>query len=662
VAAVVLGVILYNATVIDRVPPSVSIRLSATAPDSNLALTMSSVDIVFNENVQRKTAQNAFSITPQVEGTFYWQGFQILIFTPSQKLPLDSTFHVHVAPGVVDMAGNVQGSAFDFTFTTVGNPVVKTVSPAVDEQSVPLDGSISVTFDRLMDIGKVLDGLEIEPGVSYQATWNGPTLTLRPVRPLQPSTTYTISIDEAAADGDGNVLQPYKWSFTTVGIGLTSRELVPADGVQGISVRTPIAVVFDGPIDRTSVAGAIVLSPAVTGTIEATSLPTDNGPAAQPTATPSEPGDNVLLFTPDQPLEPNTTYTVTLGSGVRRTDGRAAASQSWSFSTGEPVASAINRILFLSDRGGASNVWIMNPDGSGQRQVTAEVAPVTAFDVNTAGDRVAYAVAGQVKRMDVNGDHLQTTSGDLREYAPVFTPDGTGLVVARRDASGNDLGFYRIPLISGTDERQVLADGAPELGSDQFGDRSLPTALDLPAWGLRQAFSDDAAWMLVARAPDNALELVEMEGDGRIATGLTARSRPVWSLLDKSFYVVASDDGGASWGCWRIATDGTKSRVAAANGDLAASAHGSLAYVVVDQAGVGHIYYKGSAASEVRQITTSAAWSERSPWFSPDGSLIVFGRVSSTAQATPGGIWITGPYDAVPRLLSSDGVCPRFVP
>ncbi len=664
VAVVVLAVILYNATVVDRVAPQVTIRLSATAPDSNLALTLSSVDVVFNEDVDQKTAERAFSITPEIKGTFYWQGQQTLIFTPSQKLPLSSTFHVHVAPGVQDKAGNVQSQGSDLTFTTVGNPVVKSVSPVQGAGSVPLDSSITITFDRMMDTQKVLDGLTLDPTIPFEQAWSGQVLTLEPTGPLAPSTTYIVRLGGAAADGDGNPLDPYQWSFKTVALGLNARSLVPAPEVQGVSVRTPIAIIFDGPIDKASIADALTLTPAVAGTIEVRSLAVDNGPAAQqdPARIPFQ--DSVLILTPDQPLKPNTTYKVTLGAGVRSADGQAASARSWSFATGQPVDNVIGRIMFLSDRSGVGNVWTMNPDGSGQRQITVELSPVVAFDVNTAGDRIAYSTAGRVKRMHINGEGLQSTAVGLREYAPAFSADGTGLVVARRGADGGDLGYHRIPLITGSDERQILADGAPQPGSSQVGEGGLVSAAGLPAWGVREAFSDDSAWMLVARADGNALELVEMEGDGRVEIGLAARARPVWNVLDKAFYVVASDDRGTTWGCWRITTDAVKTRVGAASGGAAASSKGALAYVMAGSDGVDHLYLEATpwTPTSGRKITLDAAWNERWPSFSPDGSQIVFSRVSAQTPTQSGGIWIMRPDDPTPTVLSPDGIWPRFVP
>ena len=467
-----VAVVLYNATAVDRVPPTYQIKLSATSPGSNLALTLTSIDIVFSEKVRPQTAEAAFSISPDVAVSPHWQGLT-LILTPAAKLPLSTTFTVHMAAGVQDLAGNSQGKTEDLTFTTVGAPTVQSVVPAPQASAVPVDTAIQITFDRLMDTQKVLDGLTIAPDAPYTATWNGPTLSIVPNNPLAFSTTYTISLGDPAVDTDGTLLSPYATTFTTVGMGLRANALIPAAGVAGVSVLSPIAVIFDGPIDPSSIADAIHLTPPVSGQIEVVTLPDDRQPSvpaspspAQPAASPAAPGNNVLVFTPDSPLAAHTTYTATMSSNVLRTDGEAATAETWTFTTGEPSTSALNQIVYLSDRGGVANVWLMNPDGSNQREVTAELVPVSGFDVSGDGNTIAYAAGGVVKRMAIDGDnvHVITPTGSF-DYAPEFTPDGTAIVVGRRDATGADQGYWRIPIISGADPSQVSPDGAPGLGS-----------------------------------------------------------------------------------------------------------------------------------------------------------------------------------------------------
>jgi hypothetical protein len=663
VALAVLGVVLYNATAVDRVPPTCTINLSATAPDSDLAPLLASVNIVFNEDVRPKTAEKAFSITPEVAGSFHWQGYDRLIFTPSAKLPPDSTFHVMIAAGVEDLAGNAQSNPSELTFTTVGAPAVKSVSPGTDQQGVAVDTPIVITFDRWMDDQKVLAGLSIEPALAYQATWNGVVLTLKPNNPLSFDTTYTLRLGDPAVDTDGTRLSAFATRFTTVGMGLRAISLVPTPNVAGVSVHSPIAVVFDGSIDPASISGAIHLTPPVNGSISTTSLADDR--TAQPTPTPAGSHDSVLVFTPDGALAAHTTYTVSMSSSVRRTDGQAAAEQSWTFTTGEPSVNGLNQIVFLSDRGGVANVWLMNPDGSNPRQVTAELVPVSGFDVSGDGSAIAYTAGGVVKRMGIGGDNMQVVTASGRfEYAPAYTPDGTGLVLGRRDPGGIDKGYWRIPLISGADVKQLLPDGAPGLASVTLGGDGLTDSAGRPSWAPRVAFSTDGKAMLIVRGSDDSVELVDMTGAATpVKLSIKGNSRPVWVQTDSSFYVVGTSDNGASWAYWRVSTTGGAIRIGPAAGDLSATADGRLALLVSGSGGATHLGFASNASSgSVALLTQDATWSERSPSFSPDGSQIVFSRVGAQSLTVSAGIWVVNSDGTALLNLATDGAYPRWMP
>ncbi len=666
-----VAVVLYNATAVDRVPPTYQIKLSATVPGSNLASTLTSIDIVFSEKVRPQTAEAAFSISPDVAVSPHWQGLT-LILTPSAKLPLSTTFKVHIAPGVQDLAGNSQGKSQDLTFTTIGAPSVLSVVPAKDASSVPVDTAMQVTFDRYMDPQKVVAGLTIVPDAPFTATWNGPVLSIVPNNPLSYSTTYTIKLGDPAVDTDGTPLSPYVTTFTTIGMGLRVTALIPAASVAGVSVRSPIAVIFDGPIDPSSVADAIHLTPPVSGQVEVVTLPDDRHPSvpasASPTqlaAAPAAPGNNVLVFTPDSPLAPHTTYVASMSADVRRTDGEAATAESWTFTTGEPSTSAQNQIVYLSDRGGVANVWLMNPDGSNQREVTAELVPVSGFDVSGDGNTIAYAAGGVVKLMAIDGNnaHVLTAAGAF-DYAPEFTPDGTAIVVGRRDATGADQGYWRLPIISGADPKQVSPDGAPGLGSVALHGDELTGSPAEPSWAPRAAFSADGNTMLLVRGADNAVELVDMTGvNPPVVLALTGNSRPIWDSQDNAFYVVASTDQGATWSCFRVATGGVTTRVSAAVGDLTVSLNGNVAFAVRNADGSTHVAFASLGSLPTPSVlTTDPTWSDGSPSFSPDGSLIVFGRFGSQNPTASGGIWIIGNNGSGLTQLATDGAYPRWLP
>lgn len=665
VAGALLAVVLYNATAVDRIPPTFTIELSNPAKGSNLALTRTSIDVVFSEDVKRETAQAAFSISPAVAGSFNWQGSSQMIFTPSQKLPLGTAFRVQMKPGVEDLAGNVQGSSSSLAFTTVTAPAVTTLVPAAGSKAVAVNSAIQITFDRFMDTVKVLSGIHIEPAIAFQPTWSGQVLTLTPARPLQFGTTYTLTVGDPAVDTDGTPLAaPYVASFTTVGVGLHITSVVPAPNVAGVSIYGQIALVFDGQIEPASIQDALNVTPTIAGSIQIVALSNDTSPPSQASPSPSQGGGNVLVFTPSQPLGPHTTYTVTLSPVVRSLDGEVAEGRTWSFTTGEAPTTAQNQIVFLSDRSGVRNLWLMNPDGTNAREITSELVPISGFDVSGDGSQVVYGAGGVVKLVGISGGSPQAlTSPGNYEYAPMFTPDATGIILGRRDATGADQGYWRVPIVSGADQQQLLPDGAPGLGSVSLGGDGLTASAGTPSWAPRAAFSEDGKLLLIVRGSDGEAELVDLTGASPPRSlGLKGEAAPVWVQSQQSFYVVASLDDGSQAGLWQVPRSGPPVRVGAAVGSVAASSSGALALLVPDASGGTHLGFAAFPAAGPTTLVNAATWSERSPSFSPDGSTIVFGRVRAQAPTVSAGIWIVKTDGTGLENLAPDGEYPRWMP
>src|SRR5450759_35533 len=661
IAGAVLVALLYNAIMVDRIPPTYSMRVSNSSASGPVPA-LNSVDVDFSEAVRHDTAEQAFSVSPNVSGSFHWQGLK-MIFTPSSKLPLSTKFHVHMAAGVQDLVGNAQGGTGDIDFTTVGAPTVTKVSPDIGALSVGVDAPILITFDRLMDTQKVIAGLQVAPDFTYQASWNGAVLSIAPTRPLQYGTAYTIKVGDPAVDTDGTKLTAYVTNFTTVDMGLRVAALIPSPGVAGVSISSQIAVIFDGPIDAASISNAIKLTPPVSGSTRAMTLPDDHKPSAGSSAAPVAIDATVLVFTPDNPFPPHTTYSVTMSSTVKRTDGQVASAQAWSFTTGEAPANALNQIAFISDRGGVNNVWLMNPDGSNQREVTAELVPISGFDVSGDGTTMVYGAGGVVKKMSIGGDNLQTlTSSRNYEYAPVLTPHGTGVVVGRRDGQGADLGYWRYSLVSGSGTTQLTTDGAPDLGSVTRGGDGLTGQPGTPSWSGRAAFSTDGSAMLIVRGSDNVVELVDPKGVVKPQKlDLVAASRPVWVQLDSAFYVSATEDSGATWSYYKVTTAGVITRIGSSTSDIAASGR-AVALQVKSADGFVHVAYMAQAGGPPTLLATDSSFVEMSPAFSPSGATIVFGRVGSQSPGISAGIWTVKPDGTGLTNLSTDGGYPRWLP
>ena len=84
-ALAALGLVLYNATLVDRRPPTVSrISLSATAGDDHVAQTLAAIDIEFSEPVEPASVELRFQIEPHVGGTLTWDRDTVAIFTTAR--------------------------------------------------------------------------------------------------------------------------------------------------------------------------------------------------------------------------------------------------------------------------------------------------------------------------------------------------------------------------------------------------------------------------------------------------------------------------------------------------------------------------------------------------------------------------------------------------
>jgi hypothetical protein len=668
-AVAALAVVLANATLVDRRPPSVSaIALSAPVEgQAAIALTLTAIDVQFSEPVRTVSVERRFTIQPRVGGTLTWEG-STATFTPSAKLPPDTEFTVSIEPGYEDLAGNVAtAAAGPFTFRTVGPPAVVAATPADNADAVPVDATLSLEFDRLMDTVAVEEAITIEPSAPVRPAWSGRTLTIAFDAPLAFGTTYTLTLGTGAADTDGSRLAaPFRTTFRTVDAGLAVVETLPRANAAGISVRAPIAIVFDAPVDVDSIAGAITVTPAVAGDVRVVSLPSD---AEAPRPDVAD-GGTVVLLQPSEPLAAHTTYTVSLGPVVARAGApdQVAPARTWTFTTGQPTTSAHNHLAFLSTRSGSRQVWLMNPDGSAPRQLTTGLAGVTGFDVALDGSLVAWSAGGEVRTMAIDGGGETVLTADGRfEYAPRFSPSGRSLLVARRAADGTDEGWWLVPIAGGDEgERQVLASGAPPLGSTTLEGDGIGPDTGLPPWAGRAAFDPEGRWLLLTTAPGD-VQLVDLAATDPAAavidTRLTALAGGAWSPSGAQFVIVGRDDGATADGLYTVDTAGTARRRADATGSLAAAGDGRVALLVPGAGGTTHVALGDVEGDEPPlALTDDPARADRWPTFSPDGQVVVFGRVTGADGTTSAGIWTVPRSGGEPVALTTDGAYPRWLP
>jgi hypothetical protein len=546
VGGVVLAGVLYVASTVDARPPEV-LAISVTQPvadDPQLALINTSIEVAFSEPVEPASATDALRIAPAVEGTTSWSG-STLIFTPADPLELETSYVVEVDPSVRDLNGNrMEESPEPFAFVTAGRPTLVEAEPADGSDEVPLDAAIRLVFSTLMDTASVEAELRIEPALAHELRWSGEALEIVPTEPLEPDRDYRVTIGADAADAAGVALgEGAGIAFRTVAAGLTIQTVIPADGVDGIAAATAIALVFDRPIDPDSLDPAmLVIEPDVAGTLEVVPLPGEVLAGDD-----AEGSGRMLRFTPSGPLPPNTTFAVELGPGLTATSGgELAEATSWTFTTGAPASTISNQITFLTDRAGIPNVWAMNPDGTGQRQLSAELSAVVDYAIAPDGSSL---VVGDGRRLVF----LRTDTGERRvlteegtwEFDPAFAPNGQVLAFGRADAeTGEGLGLWSWEVGGGAPTSIEIPDDLLD-GDDDDRDDEASASPDPDAPGLLRAprFAPDGQALAFVDA-EGSVGILELPAARFTRIAFRAAAPPSW-LPDASAILVTGVADGA---------------------------------------------------------------------------------------------------------------------
>ncbi|MDQ2674494.1 MAG: Ig-like domain-containing protein [Chloroflexota bacterium] len=535
VGGVLLAGVLYVASTIDARAPEV-LSISVTQPvggDASLALITTSIEVEFNEEVDTDAAEAALRIDPEVDGAASWSG-STMIFTPDEALGLETAYTVSLAPGVRDLAGNDMAELPpEFSFMTAGRPTVLETNPADGAVDVSLEEPIQLRFSSLMDTPSVEAGLRLVPRFPHDLRWSEELLEIVPSQPLAPDQEYRVEIDASAADAAGVQLgEEVSLEFRTVAPGLAIETLLPADGVDGIAQVTTIGIVFDRAIDPASVTeDLVVITPEVAGSL--TVVPVPGEPAGD------DGSGRVLLFTPSGPLPPTTTFTVEIAPGVTgAAEGRGLAEPvTWTFTTGPPPSDISNQITFLSDRSGITNLWAMNPDGTGQRQVSVELAPILDYAVAPDGSSVVVGDGRRLVYLRADGtDRRVLTGEDAWDLDATYAPSGNRIAFVRfESATGIGLGLWEWQVGGGDPQPMELPDdlrASPEPSPSGEDDRRYRAPRYAPD-GSALAFVD----------LDGSVGILELPAERLTLVPFAAAAAPTW-LADSSGVLLSGRDEG----------------------------------------------------------------------------------------------------------------------
>ena len=216
---------------------------------------------------------------------------------------------------------------------------------------MPINSQLAVTFNKVMNPATIndttftlLQGITTVTGtVSYVSG----TATFAPATNLTTNALYTATITTGATDLAGNALASgFVWSFmtgtNTDTTAPTVSSTIPMDTATNVAINHTINATFSKAMDPTTIITNFTVtgpSGAVTGTVAYVAA------------------GQIATFTPASNLEPSTTYTNTITTGVMDMESNALATDYvWIYTTGTGV---VDTNLMSIPLGSASTFAIM---------------------------------------------------------------------------------------------------------------------------------------------------------------------------------------------------------------------------------------------------------------------------------------------------------------
>jgi uncharacterized protein YfaS (alpha-2-macroglobulin family) len=284
--------------------------------------------LTFDQPMDAESVEDAFSIEPDVAGSFSWPDPVTLVFAPRTEWDRSTRYRVKVDVSAKSTRGLALRDEVDFTFATVGYLEVTQVIPEADTTEVEPDATVTVMFNRpvvplqvvSMPTTDLPDPLQFEPPVEGSGEWiNTSIYVFRPTDGFVPGQTYRGTVLAGLSDTTGGVLEEdFEWDFAVQAPYVIWTQ--PEAGEGEVVLTQPITVTFSQPMDPASTEAAF-------------SLVTADGESVPGLFLWSQ-DDEVLTFVPEE-LRLETFYTARIDRSARAAIGEATMREEvlWPFET-----------------------------------------------------------------------------------------------------------------------------------------------------------------------------------------------------------------------------------------------------------------------------------------------------------------------------------------
>ncbi len=189
-----------------------------------------SISIEFSEPMNMASTQNAFRISPSMEGAFSWTSEQKLLFQPSSSFEEARKYTVWLIENeVIDKSGLSLQSPFEFSFTTkdqspppypVTLPFVSYNYPLADAENISTTPQIEVHIEKGfpgLDINSLdlkINGIGVTAfAIDDQLDYY--LIIYQPIDPFGYSEEITVQVEGKDLSAPPQDMVPYSFSFTT---------------------------------------------------------------------------------------------------------------------------------------------------------------------------------------------------------------------------------------------------------------------------------------------------------------------------------------------------------------------------------------------------------------------------------------------------------------
>jgi uncharacterized protein YfaS (alpha-2-macroglobulin family) len=289
-------------------------QIVASDPASGEEMPLDSVFTVrFDQPMDQSSVEAAWDIEPAVDGQFEWPQPDTVLFTPQKELQHNSQYRVRIEESAEAETGMTLGEPFEFMSTTIGDLTINQTIPEDGTGNVGTDGAVTVVFNRpvvpLTSSGQQADlpqPLILDPAVEGEGNWVSTSIYRFEPGPegFAGGTTYRATVDAGLMDITGAELQSsVSWLFTTQNPDVLL--ISPPHEASLVPPTRPISITFNMPMDRASTQGAVSLSPGTTLDFE------------------WQDEDRLLVATPQEALDLETEYELTVGQSALSASGQA---------------------------------------------------------------------------------------------------------------------------------------------------------------------------------------------------------------------------------------------------------------------------------------------------------------------------------------------------